>query len=69
MSIRRYRERPLTEVQREKAEQQLPLNMLGKELTTLKLMLMKREARIQSLEQELAAVKHELLQIKGGEGA
>ncbi|NMF01158.1 XkdW family protein [Aneurinibacillus aneurinilyticus] len=60
-------EKPLSQIEKERAEEKAPLVKMGQELTQLKIDNIQKDTIIQTLGQEIAKVKIELMQLKGGE--
>lgn len=67
MSVELYNAKPLSQVKQEKVNQKKPLQTMEAELSALKTANLEKEAMIHTLGQELAMVKLELIERKGGE--
>lgn len=61
------KEKPLSQIEKERAEQQAPMTTMGQELALLKLENMQKDMVIQALGQHVAMMKIEMMQLKGGE--
>lgn len=58
--------KPISQIQEERENEQLPLFSLGQELAQMKISNMQKDSTIQTLGQQLALVKLEIIQLKGG---
>lgn len=67
MSVDLYNAKPLSQVKQEKQNQKQPLQTMEAELSALKTANLEKESMIHTLGQELAIVKLELIERKGGE--
>ncbi|ERI05149.1 hypothetical protein [Aneurinibacillus aneurinilyticus] len=60
-------EKPLSQIEKEREEAEAPMLTMGQEMALLKLGSMQKDTIIQTLGQELARVKLELIRLKEGE--
>ena len=57
--------KPLSQIEKERQDSQLPLLTIGQELSLQKLDLMQKEELINMMGQEIAALKLEIIQLRG----